>query len=360
MIKAIIFIFSLLSFHLITPMIDDIQPHQLITVANAVDIKLWKILVSADLDGVVMQDITFSQDGTWLATIQREYDRSFEGKVRIWNIKTWEEDKTFIDNSIEAMSISFSSESSLLVTGKRTGEVTFTNLQTGRKETTIKADISHINAIAIHPKESLAAIASSGLGIAKGDFAFTLVNFGSGEIIGRLVTCSDKDCPGPGFTTAFNPIGDLVAFATTNGTVRIWDTKSSEELATTTGANFSVSNMMFTPDGKQLAYVAGDGIRIWNVEAAIQKDGKKDDFQVIATPAEGEFIQSMALSPDGTVLAVGYLDSTIKLWNLASGEQLTILEGHKDRVVSLAFSPDGTLLASGGTDGTVRLWGVKE
>lgn len=118
--------------------------------------------------------------------------------------------------------------------------------------------------------------------------------------------------------------------------------------------------MMFTPDGKQLIYEAGDGIRIWNVDAAIQKEGKKDDFRVIAAPAEGEFIQSMAINPDEKVLAVGYLDSTIKLWNLATGEQLTTLTGHSDRVMSLAFSPDGTLLASGGTDGTVGLWGVKE
>ena len=105
-------------------------------------------------------------------------------------------------------------------------------------------------------------------------------------------------------------------------------------------------------------YAAGDGVRIWNVASALQKDGKKDDFRVIATPVEGEFIQSMALNLDGTVLAVGYLDSTIKLWNLETGEQLTVLTGHSDRVVSLAFSADGTLLASGGTDGTVRLWGV--
>jgi WD40 repeat protein len=150
----------------------------------------------------------------------------------------------------------------------------------------------------------------------------------------------------------------LVASATTDGTVRIWESRSGQEVATLENAVLWLNDMVFTPDGTQIIYVATDGIRIWNIESAIALNGDRGDFRVIASPAEGEFIDSIALNPDGTILAAGYLDSTIKLWDIETGEQLTILTGHSERVTSLAFSPDGTLLASGGTDGTVRLWGV--
>ena len=61
-------------------------------------------------------------------------------------------------------------------------------------------------------------------------------------------------------------------------------------------------------------------------------------------------------SPDGTKLASGSEDCTVKVWDAASGEQLFELHGHSHRVRSVAWSPDGSRLASGSVDGTVRVW----
>ena len=71
-------------------------------------------------------------------------------------------------------------------------------------------------------------------------------------------------------------------------------------------------------------------------------------------------VESVAFSPDGTTLASGSSDETVRLWDVASGAQLATLEGHTDGVESLSFSPDGTTLASGSSDETILLWDVAE
>ena len=66
----------------------------------------------------------------------------------------------------------------------------------------------------------------------------------------------------------------------------------------------------------------------------------------------------MAFSPDGTTLAFGFPDGTVKLWDVSTGENIATLEGHTDWTQAVAFSSDGTKIASGSNDRTVRLWDV--
>src|SRR5919199_425449 len=67
-------------------------------------------------------------------------------------------------------------------------------------------------------------------------------------------------------------------------------------------------------------------------------------------------IRSLAITPDGEILASGSDDKTIKIWQLATGQELCTLRGHSKAVCAIAISPDGEILASGSEDKTIKLW----
>ena len=76
----------------------------------------------------------------------------------------------------------------------------------------------------------------------------------------------------------------------------------------------------------------------------------------ITTLMVKSIVFSVAFSRDGTRLAAGCRDTTIRLFDVASRRQAAELRGHTDYVHAVAWSPDGTRLVSGSGDFTVRVW----
>ncbi len=111
-----------------------------------------------------------------------------------------------------------------------------------------------------------------------------------------------------------------------------------------------VQSVAFSPDGQRIATGSNDTtVRMWDAATG----------QPIGDPMKGhtDKVTSVAFSPDGKRIISGSWDKTVRVWNADTGQPVGgPMTGHIDKVTSVAFSPDGWRIVSGSADKTLRLW----
>jgi WD40 repeat protein len=157
------------------------------------------------------------------------------------------------------------------------------------------------------------------------------------------------------YSVAFSRDGKILASASWDGTIKLWDTKSGRELRTLAGHVRGVYRAVFSPDGKQLASASRDRtVKLWDVATG----ANTRTFE-----AESLAVKSVAWSPDGRLLASSGNDGVVKLWDAESLKELRAMkhawrDGRAGLANCVLFSPDGRVLAARNWDGTVSLWEV--
>lgn len=161
------------------------------------------------------------------------------------------------------------------------------------------------------------------------------------------------------YTAVYSPDGRLIASASLDGTIKIWDatgqtTEALQTLVAEPGQQSAgATAALFSPDGRVLAGADENGnLILW--ETATWQEIRRQP------QAHNGAIWGLAFSPDGALLLTGGEDTLVKVWRAADLRELHVFYEHRDAVNAVAFSPNGRLMASVSDDRAARVWRVDD
>ena len=343
-------------------------PHQ--AIVNSVDISSdGKLLATATFDGKIY---IWNKDGILQQTLtghngevldvkliaNRDREDSYklistgvDKTVRIWQVFDRKQEKPESIYSITMPSTS----PELLATANWSGKIKYlsqNNDGTPKLVNTFSAHNDAVSQIKYSPDGKLIASAAW-------DKTIKLWDAETRKLINTLKGHQDGVN-----SIAFTPDGQTLISGSEDKTIKIWDISERAKLIKTLESHTdSIKAVTVSPEGNLIASAGYDNkIKIWSIAGELLQtiDAHKlaiTSLAFIPTPLNPPY-----KGRDYTLIS-GSWDNTVKLWTLAdegkSSRLLHTLTGHQDGVTTISLNSDGTLLASGSGDRTIKLWNTK-
>jgi WD40 repeat protein len=266
---------------------------------------------------------------------------------QVWNAETGDRLHRVPDNSLVA-AVAISPDGKVLTTGGNDRVIRRWDLATGEPIRDPKTRGGSTFEVQFSPKGEILATGN--------DKSLFLWEAATGRMIREL-----KGHTGDILSARFAPDGKTLISASKDGTVRIWNTDTGEEIQMISEHKallkpnpkrdpeiYHADGIALGPDGKTLALSRGDlGVRVWDIATGKDRWAKRDDR------LGG---MGLAYSLDGALLASSGHDDRVHVWDAATGRLEHLLKLRvSGGVLILAFSPDKKLLAGAGGDG-IQVW----
>lgn len=312
---------------------------------------VWKtstgesLLVLKEHTGPVWMAV-FSPDGKFVATTSQS--EASDDTARVWDVSTGSELHVLRGHTGWAGRPVFSPNSKYLVTTGQDGTARVWDVSTGNALHVLRGHTGSILRVAFSPDGQRV--------VTTGEERAQVWEVSSGRRLSVLGTCTEENkerglCHSvqqghtqPTVGASFSPSGEFVITASQDGTARVWDVSTGQNLAELRGHTGVVTSAKFSPDGKWVVTASLDNMALaWNAasgEIATELSGHADG------------VESAAFSPDGKFILTVSKDKTAQLWEASTGRSIALL----DEVENAAFSPDGRLIATTKWDKTVQIY----
>jgi WD40 repeat protein len=290
--------------------------------------------------------VAFAPDGKRLATASNPFigrDKGAAGVIRLWDIASKTEIQSFETADGSVLSLQISSNGDLLTWVGNYPTLVLRNVTQGKELGRFTLPKGFYVRGALSPDEKVVALVGQNFSTdpyAENPPFLELRDFASGRVLYKnkvRYTVSGL---------VFSPDGSTFAWAGGDHFARICDRATGEPLFSPNGHTDEINYLRFGPGGKTLISGSRDGTaRLWDV--ATRKELWRFETR------QRSDLESIALSPDGKTIA-----SPIgpRLWDVHSGKEWPQFAHHEMGANCVAFSPDGKSLAAPGKDRAIHVW----